>query len=102
MHALPESTRTSSEKVMHQGTRSQGAHNGTTGATSAHATCENVVRGTFPAAPQALSVKKREAGPDTDLSSRLTSLSHKQDKRGARGPTQGTQEPPGSLYCACT
>ena len=95
MQAPPESTHTSSEKVMHQGTRSQGAHSGTTGATSAHVTCENVARGTFSAAPKALSVQEREGGPDTDLSFCLTSLSHKPDKRCARGPTHGTHDPTG-------
>ena len=59
MHAPPEPTRRTSEKVLHPGTRSQGAHSGTTAATSAHVTCENVARGTFPAAPKAISVKER-------------------------------------------
>ena len=66
MGALPEPTRISSEKVKHQGTRSQGARSGTTGATSAHVTCENVPRGTFPAAPKASSVKEQRGGPDID------------------------------------
>ena len=57
MHEPPEPTRITAEKVIHEGTRSQGAHSGTTGATPAHVTCENVVRGTFPAAPKAISVK---------------------------------------------
>ena len=48
------------EKVIHQGTRSQGAYCGTTGATSAHVTCENVARDTLPAAPKAISIKERE------------------------------------------
>ena len=41
-------------------------HSSTTGATSAHVTCENFVRGTFPAAPKAISVKERGGGLDTD------------------------------------
>ena len=73
MHAPPELTRISSEKVKHQGTRSQGVHTGTTGATSAHTTCENVARGTFPAAPQAISVKEREGGLGTDTYSVISS-----------------------------
>ena len=73
MHAPPEPTRISSEKVEHQGTRSRGAHSGTTGATSAHITCENVARGTFPAAPKAISVKEREGGLDTDPYSFISS-----------------------------
>ena len=87
----------SSEKVIHQGTRSQGSHRGTTGATLAHVTCKNVARGTFPAAPKAISSKQREGGTDTDLSFRLTSLSHKPVKRWARGcrPTHGTHKPAG-------
>ena len=82
-----------SAEVMHQGTRSQGAHSGTTGATSAHVTCENVASGTFPAAPKAISLKDRERGPGTDLSFRPTSLSDKPDNRWARGPIHGTHEP---------
>ena len=94
-----EPTRMTSEEAIHQGARSQGAPSGTTGATSAHVTCETVARGTFFAAPKAMSVKEREGGPDTDLSFLLTSLSRKPDKRRARGcsPTDGTHEPPGSL-----
>ena len=74
--------------------RPQGLH--WAGATSAQVTCENVARGTFSAARKALSVKEREGGPNTDLSFRLTSLSHKQDKRWASGPTHRTNEPAGS------
>ena len=66
MHAPPEPTRIFSEKIKHQGTRSQGAHSGTTGATSAHVTYENVARDMFPAAPKAISVKEQEGGADTD------------------------------------
>ena len=69
----PEPTRITSEKVKHQGTRSQGIHNGTTGAASAHLTCENVVREAFPAAPKAISVKEREGGLDTDPYSFISS-----------------------------
>ena len=57
MNVPPEPTRIIFEIVIHQGARSQGAHSGTTGATSAHVTCENVARGTFPAAPKTISVK---------------------------------------------
>ena len=96
MNVPPKPTRATSENVIHQGTRSQGAHSGTTVATSAHVTCKNVVRGMFPAAPKAISIKEREAGPDADLSLRLTSLSHKPDKRWARGPAHGTHKPAGS------
>ena len=95
MNVPPEPTRITSEKVIHQGTRSRGAHSGTTGETTAHATCENVARGMFPAAPKAISVEEREGGPAADLSVRLTSLSGKADKRWARGPTRGTHEPAG-------
>ena len=66
MHAPREPTHIFSEKVKHQGTRSQAAHSGTTGATSAHVTYENVARGTFPAALKAISVKERGGRPDTD------------------------------------
>ena len=66
MHAPLEPGRISSERVKHQGTRSQSAHSGTTEATSAHVTCENVARGTFLAAQRAISVKEREGGLDTD------------------------------------
>ena len=66
MHAPPEPTRISSEKVKPQGTRSQGAHSGTTGAASTNVTCENVARRTLPAAAKAISVKEREGGFDTD------------------------------------
>ena len=96
MNVPPEPTHITSEKVLHQGTRSQGAHSGTTGATSAHVTCENVASGTFPTAPKALSRKEREGGPGADLSVRLTSLSHKPGKRCARSPTHGTDEHAGS------
>ena len=64
MNVTPEPTRLSSDT--HQDTGSQGAHSGTTGATSAHVTCGNVARGMFPAAPKAISVKEREGGLDTD------------------------------------
>ena len=73
MHAPTEPTRIFSKKVKHQGTRSQGAHSGTTGATSAHVTYENIARDTFPAAPKAMSVTEREGVPDTDLSSFFSS-----------------------------
>ena len=96
MYARPEATRISSEKVVNEGSRSQGAHSGTTGATSVHVTCENVARGRFPAALKAISAKEREGGPDTDLSFCLTSLSHQPDKRWARRPTHRTHEPAGS------
>ena len=96
MNVPPEPTRITCEKVIQQGTRSQGAHGGTTGATSAHVTAENVARGTFPAAPKAIGVKEREGGPDANLSFCLTSLSHKPDERWARGPTHGTSMPAGS------
>ena len=96
MNVPPAPTRTTSEKVIYQGTRLQGADSGTTGATSAHVTCENVARGTFPAVPKAISVKEREEGPDAGLSFHLTCVSHIPDKRWARGPTDGTHEPAGS------
>ena len=98
MNVQPEPSRMTSQKVIHQSTRSQGAHSGTTGAISAHITCENVARDTFPTAPKAIRIKEREEGPDTDLSFRLTSSSHEQDKRLARGcsPTHETHEPAGS------
>ena len=87
-----------SVKVIHQGTRSHGAHIGTTGATLAQVTRENVSRNTFPAAPKAISVNEREGGRDTVLSFHLTSLSHKPDKRWARGcsRTHATHEPASS------
>ena len=66
------------------------------GATSAHVTCKNVSRGTFPTASKAISVKEREGGPDTDLSFRQTSLTQKPDKRRARGPAHSSNEPAGS------
>ena len=66
MRAPPVPTSISSENVKHQGTRSQGTHNGTAGPASAHVICENVARDTFPAAPNAISVKKRGGGLDTD------------------------------------
>ena len=72
MRAPPEPTRISSEKVTHQGARSQGAH-GTTGAASAHVTCEIVARDTTPAAPKGISVKERERGLDTDPYSFISS-----------------------------
>ena len=68
-----EPTRTSSEKVNQEGTRSQGTHNGTTGATSAHVTCENVARDMFPAALRPISVKELEGGLDTDPYSFISS-----------------------------
>ena len=73
MRAPPEPTRISCKKVKHQGTRSQGAHSGTTGATSAHVTCEDVARDTFPAAPRAISVKEREGGLNSDPNSFISS-----------------------------
>ena len=87
-----------SEKLIPQGSRSQGAHSGTTEATSAHVTCKNVARDPLPAAPKAISVKEREGGPNTDLSLRLTSLSDKPDTRCPRGcsPTHGAHEPASS------
>ena len=66
MRAPPEPTHISSEKIKHQGTRSQGTQSGTTGAVSAHVTCKNVARNTFPAAPKTISAKEREGGLDTD------------------------------------
>ena len=95
LHAPPEPTSISSEKVIQQGTRSQGTNCGITGADLAHLTCENVARGTFPAAPKAFSVKEREGGLDTDLYFFLTPFHHKPDKTWARGSTHGTHEPAG-------
>ena len=66
MRAPPEPTRISPEKVKNRGTRSQGTHSGSTGAASAHVTCENVARDTYSAAPKAISVKEREGVLDTD------------------------------------
>ena len=73
MHAPPEPTLIFPKNVKHQGTRSQGAHSGTTGRTSAHVTYENFARGMFPAAPKAIRVKEREKGPDTDPYSFISS-----------------------------
>ena len=73
MHAPPEPTRVFSEKVKHQGTESQGAHSGTSRATSAQVTYDNVARGTFPEAPKACSVEEREGGPDNEPYSFISS-----------------------------
>ena len=79
---------------MHQGARSLGAHSGTTGATSAHVTCENIARGTFPAARKAISVKEREGGRDTDLSFLLTPFPTGQTRGGPGAGNTGPSTPP--------
>ena len=61
-----EPTRTSSKKVKRQGTRSQDTRNCAAGVASAHVTCENGERDTFPAAQKANSVKEREGGLDSE------------------------------------
>ena len=96
MHAPPEPTRISSEKVIHQGNRSQGAGCGTTGATPAHVTCENVARGKFLAAPKAISVQEREGGLDTDLIFLLTSFPASRTRGGPETQHKGPKTPDGS------
>ena len=73
MRAPPEPTRISSGKVKHRGTRSQGTNSNRTGAAWAHATCQNVARDTYSAAPKAISVKEREGVLDTDPYSFISS-----------------------------
>ena len=96
MNMPPEPTRITSEKVKYQGTRSQGTHDSTTGAASAHVTCENVVRDTFLAALKAISLKEREGGLDTDQYSFISSLPPSRDTNWAKGSTHGTHEPASS------
>ena len=81
-----ELTRTSSEKVKRQGTRSRDSHNGAAGAASAHVTCDNGARDTLPAAQNANSVKERERGVDTDQHSFLL-LTPDRNTHGAIKPT---------------
>ena len=91
MQAPPEPTRMSSEKVIHQGTRSQGAHSGTTGATSAQVTCKSVARGTSPAARK-LSASRSERGAPT-----LTYVSARPPS-----PTSQTRGGPGAQHTGPT
>ena len=63
MRAPPEQTRISGEKVKHQGTRSQGAHSGTTGEASGHVTLRECCEGHVPRSPENYQRQGARGGP---------------------------------------
>ena len=89
-----EPTCISSENMKHHGTRSQGTHSGNTRATSAHVTCENVARDTFPAALKAIRVREREGGLHTHPYFFISSGPFPTTRNGPRAHRTGPTSPP--------